>query len=179
MDSFRVIALDPGGTTGVAVLQADYADGPRGGELTNIKWTRFQLDQPNHHNDLFCLLRDNWAPYYYIVCESFEYRNDSRAGLELISKEYIGVVQLFAQRTDMTENLFFQTASQGACKPNNFVKNANLKNLGILSASVKHRHAMDATAHLLYWIINGDSPVVLRPYRLDLLNRGWGSVSNG
>jgi hypothetical protein len=87
------------------------------------------------------------------VCESFEYRNQSRAGLELISKEYIGIVNLFVQQRNIVANVHYQTASQGKITKKSFIQKSNLQTAGLWSSG--DGHAMDAYGHMLTWMING------------------------
>lgn len=162
---FTVLGLDPGGTTGWAMYQAEMVDvAGLPIEWYNEKWNCGLLEG-QHHDLLYTLLELNHTAEYHIVCESFEYRNDSRAGLELISKEYIGVVNLFAQQRHIESNVHYQTAAIGKLTKKSFVQKHNLEALGVWSSGHDNRHAMDATSHLLTWLVHG-------PYkRYDLLKR--------
>lgn len=157
---FTVLALDPGGTTGWATYQAEMmipveARGPNECEWYDEKWNCGLLEGQAHHDELFALLELSQTAEFHIVCESFEYRNQSRAGLELISKEYIGVVNLFAQERRIEKNIHYQTASQGKITKNSFIQKHNLQTAGLWSPVHEDRHAMDGYGHLLYWLING------------------------
>ena len=169
--STRIVALDPGGTTGWA-----YVDIRDDGTL---EFHHGMLESQNHHNELRDLLYGllynleghRVVEYYNIVCESFEYRNASRPGLELVSVEYIGVMKLFCQEFNIPYHM--QSASQGKIrdKPTAFVKPDNLKKLGLWSPNMIH--AMDAYGHLLYFLINDQSKVNFAAGALHLLNKGW------
>ena len=131
-----VVALDPGGTTGVAILSAR-------GVLVAEHLTG------EHHKDLWNLLQD--IDPDVVVCESFEFRNKSRDNLELISKEYIGVVKLW-YRMHPNAVLSMQTAAMGKGFITDKGPNANeaLKKLGWYFPSMKH--ANDAVRHLVYYL---------------------------
>jgi len=171
MGDYTIIALDPGGTTGWATFNADYVEGPDGAELYNAEWRCGQLDGGKHHKELAILLEMNHTQHYQIVCESFEYRNRSRPGLELVSKEYIGVAELVAQDRKLPP-VVYQTAAQGKVrnKTTAFVKPTNLKRLGLWIPG--NDHAMDGYGHLLYYIIHSKRPE-FRPLRHDLIEKGW------
>ena len=157
----RVLALDPGGTTGWASItmfknnQVAYASG--------------LLQSQEHHTELYGLLSQTAVDVddYRIVCESFEYRNQSRPGLELISKEYIGVTKLYCQLFDVP--LTMQTASQGKA----FTKDENIKKLGLWSTQRDDRHAMDAYRHLFVYLIHNPNADVSDEIRIMLLKNGW------
>ena len=128
---FNLIALDPGGTTGYAVSV--------GGRFYSG-----QIGPTEHHRELYDVL-NNYGPNE-TICERFEYRNTSRPGLELISREYIGVAKLFCSFMD--QELILQTAAQGK----GFVSDDNLKLLGLYEKG--QQHARDAMRHLIYRIVN-------------------------
>lgn len=165
MTTITILALDPGGTTGWARFRALAMYNPilSQTEYYDTKWTRGQLGPEPHHQALTTLLEMSYTEEYHIVCESFEYRNNSRAGLVLDSVEYIGVTKLFLlQEKRFNVSLHMQTASMGK----GFVKDENIKKLGLWFPSQKH--AMDATRHLLYYMINTAGIM-----KQDLLTRGW------
>lgn len=166
MTTITILALDPGGTTGWARMQANALLIPAFSEKTefyDVEWTRGQLGPHPHHTELMTLLELSHTEEYRIVCESFEYRNRSRPGLVLDSVEYIGVTKLFvADRKSEHIPLAMQTAAMGK----GFVKDENIKKLGLWFPSQKH--AMDATRHLLYYMIN--TADIMKQY---LLTRGW------
>jgi hypothetical protein len=171
MTTFRIVALDPGGTTGWATFTASHMpplEEGEPGELVNGQWTCGQIGPDDHHNLLDAMLGNFQVSEYRIVCESFEYRNRSRAGLELVSCEYIGVTKRFCQERDVPLRL--QTASMGKITPNSFVKKINLERLGLWTPGYKH--AMDGYGHLLYYLMHSKDHL-FDTLRYDLLQKGW------
>lgn len=162
--TFRIVSLDPGGTTGWASFTSD-------GD--SAQWICGQLAAKNHHDQLDNMLGMMHTDQYHIVCESFEYRNVSRAGLVLDSVEYIGVMKRYAQCWGVSYTM--QTASQGkvGTRPNAFVKPSNLRKLGLWSPG--NVHAMDAYGHLLYYMINNAdfAKTQYGKLKFDLLGKGW------
>ena len=132
-----IIALDPGGTTGWAVWQGD--------QINVGHW-----GPDDHHLTLFDNLGFYQTSEYHIVCESFEYRQHARANVNLVSKEYIGIVKLFQQeRMSKLPNQYvkFQTAAQAK----GFVTDSKIKASHLWTPGM--RHAMDAMRHLIYYDI--------------------------
>lgn len=138
----RIIAFDPGGTTGVAIYDTE----------AEQEWQRFSLGPDLHHAELWGLLLMETE----IVYETFEYqRRDVEFGvsLELISREYIGIIRLHKDMTKDNEdgetfpyldqiNLYPQKPAQRM-----FWTDEKLKQLGLWVSS---EHERDATRHLLY-----------------------------
>lgn len=154
---FRVLALDPGGTTGWASYSLD--DDP----ATQGVFDCGQIGPEEHHLELYNFLGSQQARDFTIVCERFEYRNTSRAGLVLDSKEYIGVTRLFSQERNVP--VVFQNASQAK----GFVKDIHIKRFGLWHHGWKH--AMDGYRHLLFYLAtNSDVPEDLRKA---VLRKGW------
>lgn len=150
----RIIALDPGGTTGWAMWTNT--------ELTEPGPDQFvcgQIAGDDHHQQLYNLLGNFQTSHFTVVTERFDYRAFSRAGLNLMSREYIGVSSLFYQERMMqlgdTQHYIKQTAGQA--KP--FVGDERIKALGLnkpgLSKAGYFKHAADAYRHLIYYIVNG------------------------
>jgi hypothetical protein len=142
----RIIALDPGGTTGIAVcdvriIKPDYLE---------YDWNWYELGPHEHHKELFDFLKVNTVGFksdFTIVCESFEFRqNRQRDNINLMSREYIGVVKLYHKMYGVP--VVFQTA--GAAK--GFVSDDKLKVMGLYQKSSKHER--DATRHLIYYMVN-------------------------
>ena len=160
MAEMTIIALDPGGTTGWASARFDYTPGL---PLNRVTFACTQFDKPQHHLQLWRAIRDEHQATddLIIVSESFEYRANSRAGLVLDSKEYIGVAKLFSQLHD---TLYVE---QTAAKAKGFVKDEHIKKLGLWSPS--QRHAMDAYRHLLYFMIFGPYDLI----KQELLKAAW------
>lgn len=143
----KVLALDPGGTTGwvlYTLKEETYG-------LTE-KWDEGQLGPEEHHVDLYMLINSLCMEAlaqndeFIVVCESFEFRqNRQRDNINLMSKEYIGVVKLIAQTLGIP--VVFQTA--GAAKP--FVTDQKLK--AMLLYSTNQRHANDAKRHAVFYLV--------------------------
>ncbi len=161
----RFIGIDPGGTTGIAIYDSEAK-----------QWTRRLVGPDEHHLDLWNLL-DYFRAIddVNIICESFEYRNQSRSGLVLVSNEYIGVVKHFCQKTNFP--LTMRTAGVGKCGQKTFVRAEHLKRLGLWLSGTddsgrQWKHAMDATAHVLYHLIH-QTPTPIPELKKELLQKGW------
>lgn len=124
----RIVALDPGGTTGICFMMSKGSIGVRGSLYGE------------HHKDLYDTL-SNLNPDI-IIYEEFDHRE--KAAL-LVSVEYIGVAKLWAQIN--------QKAIEGQ-RPTD-VKlqwpNEKLKVLGLRGSTV---HEDDATRHMLWYVTN-------------------------
>jgi hypothetical protein len=152
----RILALDPGGTTGWAMWQdKEYA-------REKAPWDHFtygQLEAQQHHEDLYALLELMQTSEFTLICETFEFRQqdvEKRMGISLVSREYIGVAKLFAQQR-MSSPVVLQ--SPGAAKgfipdkaKNGMAANAKLKVMGLYMPGKPH--AMDAMRHLIYYMVN-------------------------
>lgn len=95
---------------------------------------------------------------FRIICERFQFRPDDakeREKIELISKEYEGVVKLYAQMNDV--KLISQNAAQavgrsafwGDC-PGANKGNHKIKQTGLWIPDMPH--GMDALRHYLYYV---------------------------
>lgn len=126
-----VLALDPGKTTGwagawlnegdicIKAGQADYSPAQLWALLSSIR--------PDH-----------------LVCESFEYRNKARPGLELFSRNLMGVCELWQD----VSHCHYRTQSPSEAMA--FFSDPRLKKGG--HYTVGQDHARDATRHLLYYL---------------------------
>lgn len=152
----RIIALDPGGTTGWATYTCDEMLNTEDKiERSDVVWTCGQIGPGEHHLALDEFLGNQQVAKYYVVCESFEFRKDKqRDNIVLSSLEYIGVAKRFCQEREL--NIYMQTASMAK----GFVSDEKIKALSLWSPG--HKHAMDAYRHLIYFMVN-------RMYRYDLL----------
>lgn len=164
MQNFRLIALDPGGTTGWATFTALKMPVVGGSsdefEYHSVEWKCGQVGPYEHHQELYAMLCSFQVQETHVICESFEYRNKTRPGLELITREYIGVAKLFCAERNV--QLHMQSASMGK----GFVRDTNIKRLGLWSVGWKH--AMDSYRHLLYYMINAGHII-----EHELLTSGW------
>lgn len=140
------LALDPGGTTGWVRYS------PEAPSL--MRFVTGQLGPEEHHERLYALLEREHTQKYTVICESFEFRqNKQRDNINLMSREYIGVVKLF--RKERNVPVVFQTA--GAAK--GFVTDEKLKAMGLWVPGQKH--AMDAMRHLVFYLVNVERRVDL------------------
>lgn len=150
----RIIALDPGGTTGWAMWTKMYNYVPGSGQYLgeDDKFSWGQLGPHEHHEELFALLEHMHVQEYTIVCESFEFRQyRQRENINLMSREYIGVVKLFRQQRSEIASfspVVFQTAGQAK----GFVSDEKLKAIDLYPSGQKH--ARDALRHLIYYMVN-------------------------
>lgn len=136
----RLIALDPGGTTGWAMYD-DFS----------LEHTCGHMGPEEHHNELFNFL-ENYRPDILIV-EDFQYRplgqKVERMKIELTSVEYIGVAKLYAGGLPALTRLVLQPSS--TCNGPRLITDELLKRMGLWIPNM--RHAMDAREHLLYYQI--------------------------
>jgi hypothetical protein len=162
--NFRIIALDPGGTTGWATYSAVKIPGLD--MLRYESWHCGHLGPSKHHAALNQLLGMQHVQDYTIVCERFTDRVTEHA-VDLAAREYIGIVEAFCQEREVP--LVMQMSSTAKV----FTKDTNLKKLGLWSPGWKH--AMDARRHLLWYIINGtpERHSALNKVKSQLLNKGW------
>jgi hypothetical protein len=144
------IALDPGVTTGYAMGGID--DGLMTVVTGEQRWDHIGLWQ----------FLTNGKPDF-IICERFEFRqgkvtkeNQYRKGLELFSRELIGVVHLYQQlekaRNDRDVNVYMQNPMKEP-KPGK-IPNTQFTN-AVLQAHAIYKpgngHANDAARHILHW----------------------------
>lgn len=157
----RIVALDPGGTTGWATFSWRQEED----EIAAHAWNVGQISG-THHDKLDAFLGELYLPEYRIVCETFQqYRELDSA--KLMSVEYIGVVRRFAQNRGVT--VYWQSSSMGKISKTSFVKPPNIRRLGLWSSG--QRHAMDALSHLLCYMINYGGTTL--EFRTKLLKDGW------
>lgn len=155
----KVIALDPGGTTGWCTYENQEIVNPDGEtEVYDERWVHGHLGPEEHHGQLYDFLgMQHSQQETYVVCESFEFRQKARTGLVLVSLEYIGVTKLFVRERRL--QLKMQTAAMGK----GFVTDEKLRKMGLYQPGWKH--ANDATRHLVYYLVNSHK-------RMDLI-KSW------
>lgn len=124
----KIVALDPGGTTGWCELEDGY-------------FSHAQLGPKPHHLELWNRLLATEPSV--VVCETFKYY-PGQTHTVLVSVEYIGVAHLYCQVSGAP--LVFQSPSQAK----KFWTNDKLKSLGLFIPGKVH--SMDATRHLLYYV---------------------------
>lgn len=134
--NIKIVAFDPGVTTG-------YAYG-------TIKGTEFEFYGCGEFRftylELYNLL-ESISPLY-VVAEGFEYRNSSRQGLVLESRNILGVLELWCQIRDRR----FRT--QSAYSGKSHFSDDKLRRKGVYKKGAGH--ARDATRHLLRFIEFGE-----------------------
>jgi hypothetical protein len=152
--NYRVIAFDPGGTTGWSTYSAHKS----GSTYTQEEWACGHLDQPNHHQQLKILLGNQRVRTYKVVCEKFNDRPGATNSVNLIARDYIGVVELYCQEEGIELHRQMPATAKG------FVKDKNMRAMGLFVRNWKH--AMDARRHLLWFLIH-------RENRFEFLATGW------
>lgn len=134
----RAIAIDPGGTTGFCTA----IEAPKNVPMSFLL-KAFQL--PDDCEDLWNRLADLKPDV--IVCESFEYRQRSRAGLDLTPVKLIGIVELYEAKSGC--KLYMQTAAKGK----GYYTDVLLKKYDFYKRGLPH--GMDALRHMLQWFTFG------------------------
>jgi hypothetical protein len=133
----KIIAFDPGVTTGFAqgILDNGLLQVGAGQAQWNhqMLWQQLQVARPD-----------------IVICESFEFRQQSRAGLILYSVELIGIIHLYCGHDTLRPvELVMQTAAKGKGYYNNTVLQKN----NVYARGIPH--GMDAMRHLLHWYTFG------------------------
>ncbi len=134
-----VFSLDPGVTTGYAI-----------GVVKDVDDERTVMGVSANQARMNCL--ELWTQMIEIkpdkiICESFEFRQHKQVpGLELYSRNLIGVVQLYSEMFADEVTLYMQTASKGK----GYFNNDKLKEHEMYIKGKEH--ARDAIRHLLHWI---------------------------
>lgn len=147
----KILALDPGGTTGWAVYHEEAVppSNVSPGKYEPWKHQCGQIGPGDHHEELFSLMEA--VDPSIVVCEMFEYRQRSagsiRMKIDLVSREYIGVVKLYRDASGC--ELVMQPSS--ICNGPRLVTDEFIKALGLWKAS--QRHAMDAREHLIHYMV--------------------------
>lgn len=137
----RVLALDPGGTTGWAT----WTDSDTSARTPT--WSGGHITAAEHHLQLGALIENQAVQDYTVVCESFEFRQGKQRGnLNLMSKEYIGVTKYICKDRRIT----FKLQTAGMAKA--FITDSKIKAMGLWMPGMTHQ--MDAMRHLLYYLIN-------------------------
>lgn len=137
-----IMALDPGGTTGVAIANLDN---------DKIMLNGYQIGPHEHHNGLYQKLGDEEPNV--VVSESFSFRQHKKTGsgskdkVELISREYIGVAKLYCRQFGVTYH------EQEPSHAFHFVTDWKLDKLGLLEKKVADRHYHDSMRHLIYYMV--------------------------
>jgi hypothetical protein len=134
MAPVTTLTLDPGKTTGYCISVLDES-------VAYIAYDQAEWSI----SDLDTILYALWPGH--IICESFEYRNRARAGLDLTPVRLIGIVELFAAKDkERTNRVKFQTAAQGK----GYFTDKKIKDLGLYKPALEH--GRDALRHFLHWL---------------------------
>lgn len=150
----RLMAIDPGITTGYCFMKTTTQIGASG--TTGLLWKAEQ------HMDEVDAVWDRIEEYEprYIICEDFEFRQKSRAGLNLYPVQVIGVVRLYEIKARRQVAVYLQKAAQGK----GYYSDNILKSEGFYKRGVPH--GMDATRHLLHWLTFGAGYQFMQDKRL-------------
>jgi hypothetical protein len=156
-----IIAIDPGGTTGWATYD---------NQLGEPRWRCGQMGPADHHIELMAMLETWHTQDFVLIGERFDFRGDDRSDINLMAREYIGVMKLFAQ--DRGVDVVWQWPFEGV-GTKSFIQPSNLRNLGVWVAGGANKwiHAMDAYRHLLYYMTAKPRSEIPQSMRVDLLKR--------
>lgn len=130
----KVIALDPGRTTGIAIASIDV-------EVCDIWYSQDKMD----HKQLYEYLDE--GAFDHIVCETFKFRH-GKTGVDLYPCELIGIVNLWQQQGDWTQ-LWMQDPWVQSGKTV-FFSDKKLKDMELYIKGIEHGRS--AVKHLLYWL---------------------------
>ncbi len=140
----KALALDPGKTTGYAVAYV----GGDGSMDIEVGEEAFSLDGIYEFIERFIGVEQTHTPAH-IIYEDFNYRNASRAGLDLTPVKMIGIIELYKERFEPFVGFHKQSAATGKA----FWSDDKLKAKGIHAKGRKH--GRDATRHLMQWLSFG------------------------
>jgi hypothetical protein len=138
----KIIAIDPGGTTGWAKLEIDTI--LHGHLREHFSWGHIPIEGVEEHHSALWRFLVHEHPNV-IVCERFDNSGDQFT--KIVSREYIGIVKLYCQLFDIPVEW------QGADVAKNWAPNDRLMTMTLLiTPASKWKHANDAMRHLVYWI---------------------------
>lgn len=138
MATLKALAFDPGITTGIAT---GMIDGRAGYMEVGSTQEKYEVDE------LWEFLCKQVPDF--IIYETFEFRNRAREGLELFSRELIGIIRMYSRRY-LPKHTYDQSAYQGK---GGYFTNKMLKEYNVYKPGMDH--AMDATRHLCQWYTFG------------------------
>src|SRR5262245_58209635 len=140
-----IISLDPGGTTGVSsyyMLSEDKSPSSGGSFDYRETFNGKQFGPEPHFKALWYYLADMNPDV--IVCEDFVYQGKNN--VELISRDYIGVVKLYCELTRKPLQM-----QQPWMKEPTWLNNNALNKIGVYHRGRPHQN--DATRHLIYYVV--------------------------
>ena len=139
-DALRVVAIDPGKTTGFcfATLQS--------GVLT-MDVSQEEISLTGLFDRLGSVIKT--FNNVHIIYEDFHYRNYARTGLDLTPVKLIGVIECFREWHEPFVGFHKQSAATGKA----FYSDDKLKALGIYKPGTQH--GRDAQRHLMQWLTFG------------------------
>jgi hypothetical protein len=144
----KVLAFDPGGTTGWGKFEFDIIqDAPRWKKAVRQHFSSGQIgedgNREEHHRALWTFLIMEHPDL--VICERFDNAGDMFT--KIISREYIGVIKLYCELFGIPLTM------QGADQAMNFTNDGKLIMLGIhRMPAIKWRHANDAYRHLVRYL---------------------------
>lgn len=138
----KALALDPGGTTGYAIVKLN-RDAGHMLIVGESKWSLVEM-----HDVLERFINDE-AETTHIIYEDFNYRNASRAGLDLTPVKLIGIIEYFREQFEPFVGFHLQSAATGKA----FWSDDKLKARNMYAKGRKH--GRDATRHLMQWLSFG------------------------
>lgn len=169
--NYRIIAIDPGGTTGWASYSArtlevpdnDQADSEWHLEYYDESWICGQMGPGDHHQQLYQFLELQQVQNFTVIGERFDFRGNDRPDIDLMAREYMGVVKLFSQ--DRSVDVVWQWPFEAVGRKS-FVQERHLKNIGVWvkGGASQWVHAMDAYRHLLHYMTT-------KQRRIDILRK--------
>ena len=152
----KILALDPGKTTGWAVGVVD-------NDRFFICYDQLQANE----RQLDRMLTGFWPTD--LIYEDFDYRSRV-AHADLTPMALIGVIRLFVQTSARCKD--YPQKPSGAVGPKAYFNDNRLKELGIYRPSVEH--GRDALRHLLKWFTFGAGYELNKPEKiLTLVEEPW------
>jgi predicted 2-oxoglutarate/Fe(II)-dependent dioxygenase YbiX len=146
MTIVTVLAFDPGGSTGWAMWQAEKILNPEGKpEYFNEYTNSGCFDDKDHHEKIIALIELQRTEVFHLITEAFLNRPEKATASELISRDYIGVMTLWAKQNDV------RLIQQSSAMAKTFINDKKLKAMGYWSTN---KHARDAYRHMLFFMIN-------------------------
>jgi len=132
----KIVGIDPGETTGLVYYN----------DVEVPNWDFVQLGPLEHHEELWYTLYV--IQPHIIVCEKFDHRANMAA--KLMPLEYIGIVKLWSVLN--WQNSSTELVMQSPSQAKGFWTNEKLKAVSLWKGNGL-KHSMDATRHVLYYMM--------------------------